>query len=185
MPGTVTTGSGAPVWAPHLPIVPRIIATATTPKNERTRLMLLRVLLPRLANGGHGIGNDLVDAELPQRRRRSARIPGNAGGAASRRVEFVGTHHRRIDCHQERSVGHTSVTADCGVAETLGAQSLHVGGLRHLIISVDEMRARGGAGPFAIERRRHILQIVLIAAMIADQHDMEKAGLPEAACGAF
>src|SRR3978361_402654 len=100
MPGTVTTGSGSIVWAAHHDVMamPR---TANAAAIKRTRVMSSALLLARLADGGPGFGNDLIDAKLPQGGRGAARIAADAGGAAAWLIELVGAHHRRIDRHQQ------------------------------------------------------------------------------------
>ncbi len=74
--------------------------------------------------------------------------------------------------------------ADLRVAETARTQCLHIGRLRHVIIVFNEVRARGRAGPVAVQLAGHVLQQSLVVAGVADQHDMRKARLLETAGGA-
>ena len=93
---------------------------------------------------------------------------------------------RGIDGKRERCIGKSRVRADLAVAVAALLQRLHEGGLRSSR-STRRWRARGHRMPSirALSRVADRLQILLIAAVIAEKHDVAKAGELQAATGRF
>ena len=125
--------------------------------------------------------DDELDAKLAECRGRRPWVARGAGGGVLRSLEPIGPHRGRIDRHLQRRVGRAGMLADLGVAEALGAQGLHIGGLRRAIIVVDEVGPDAACRPTPVQVGRDLFQEMLIAAVIAQKHDVGEARLPQAA----
>ena len=88
----------------------------------------------------------------------------------------------------ERGVGQAGVHADLGVAVAAPLQVGNVGGLGGIIIPgahARGSRAARAAGPGAVQARRDVLLVLLVAAMVAEEEHLAHAVLAQAARGAL
>ncbi len=109
------------------------------------------------------------------------RIALHAGTDAGFLAQPLAAHQRRIDGQHQRRIGEAGMLADLLGAEAARLERLHIGRFGRAIIGRDEVRVRGGAEPGAVELVGDLLQLLLIAAVIADQHDLRETRLPQAA----
>jgi hypothetical protein len=107
--------------------------------------------------------------------RRGSPVTPSAVPPAAPGRELVAADERRIDRPGERGVRQPGVRPDLVVADAVTAQRLRVGRGRCLVVLEDRVGARRRGRPLAIEALRDRGQAFLVAAVIADEHDVAKA----------
>src|SRR5439155_26460340 len=204
MPGTVTTARGAAAGddAPLVGAEPCAIGVAGKPSDAPSRTTSVearfRFIISqfsvicaastvtrcnRLANRRDAVADDFLGAELAELRSRGPRIAGHtdARSALGRCRELPRVDLRRVDGQHQRSIGGAGVSPDLCRAQALRTQGVGIRLVGGGVVLGDEMRARRRMRPGAIEPRSDCRQLRLIAAVIADQHDVGEAVLREAA----
>src|SRR5881392_2222106 len=91
---------------------PAATIVRTRAKRALRRFIGSMLVGPRLADRGHSLAHDEVDAKLPQCRGRSPRIARGAARRLAGALESIGAHHGGIDGEEKRGIGRAGMGAD-------------------------------------------------------------------------
>src|SRR5581483_2441370 len=89
--------------------------------------------------------------------------------------QAIRANQARVYGQSERGVGEPRMRPDFALPITTALERLCVRRFQRSIVFVDRVRAGGRRAPFAIEPLRDGLQVPLVAAVIAQEHDVAKA----------
>src|SRR6185437_14681314 len=94
--------------------------------------------------------------------------------------EHVTTDERWIDRERQRRIAKPGMRADLGVRVAPRSEGGSILRFDGRVVVDERVRAYGGLRPFATEPRGDRLLVALVAAVIADEHDVAKAGCAKA-----